>query len=43
MIFCTTRCCPPPSDTEVLQEQFKLDYAIHDFEWSMNEVSREGL
>jgi hypothetical protein len=22
-----------------LQEQFKLDYAIHDFEWSMNELT----
>jgi hypothetical protein len=27
---------PPPSDEEALQEQLKLDYAIHDFEWSMN-------
>jgi hypothetical protein len=34
---------PPPSDKEVLQEQFKLDYAIHDFEWSMNELSGEKL
>jgi hypothetical protein len=23
---------PPPSDTNVLQERLKLDYAIHDFE-----------
>jgi hypothetical protein len=29
---------PPPSDKEALQEQLKLDFAIHDFEWSMNEV-----
>jgi hypothetical protein len=29
---------PPRSDTEALQEQFKLDFAIHDFEWSMNEM-----
>jgi hypothetical protein len=27
---------PPRSDTEALQERLKLDYAIHDFEWSMN-------
>ena len=29
---------PPPSDKEALQERLKLDYAIHDFEWSMNEM-----
>jgi hypothetical protein len=29
---------PPRSDTEALQERLKLDYAIHDFEWSMNEM-----
>ena len=28
---------PPPSDEKALQEQLKLDYAIHDYEWSMNE------
>jgi hypothetical protein len=28
---------PPPSNEKALQEQLKLDYAIHDFEWSMNE------
>jgi hypothetical protein len=28
---------PPPSDEKALQEQLKLDYAIHEFEWSMNE------
>ena len=27
---------PPPSDGEALQEGLKLDFAIHDFEWSMN-------
>ena len=27
----------PPSNEKALQEQLKLDYAIHDFEWSMNE------
>ena len=31
------------ADKEVLQEQFKLDYAIHDFEWSMNELFAAGL
>jgi hypothetical protein len=25
---------PPPSDVELLEEQLKLDFAIHDFEWS---------
>jgi hypothetical protein len=34
---------PLPSDKEVLQEQFKLDYAIHDFECSMYELSGERL
>jgi hypothetical protein len=29
---------PPPSDAEILQEGFKLDFAIHDFESSMNEM-----
>jgi hypothetical protein len=29
---------PPPSDGEILQEGFKLDFAIHDFESSMNEM-----
>jgi hypothetical protein len=29
---------PPPSDEEALQERLKLDYAIHDFEWSMKEM-----
>ena len=28
---------PPRSDTEALQERLKLDFAIHEFEWSMNE------
>jgi hypothetical protein len=32
------RLDPPPSDREALQERLKLDYAIHDFEWSMNEM-----
>jgi hypothetical protein len=31
---------PPPSDKEALQERLKLDFAIHDFEWSMNEIGR---
>jgi hypothetical protein len=26
---------PPPSDGDVWQEQLKLDFAIHDFEWSI--------
>jgi hypothetical protein len=26
---------PPPSDAEVWQEQLKLDFAIHNFEWSI--------
>jgi hypothetical protein len=25
---------PPASDAEIFGEQFKLDFAIHDFEWS---------
>jgi hypothetical protein len=29
---------PPRSDTEALQERLKLDFAIHQFEWSMNEM-----
>jgi hypothetical protein len=29
---------PPRSDTEALQERLKLDFAIHEFEWSMNEM-----
>ena len=33
---------PPPSDGEVLQEGFKLDFAIHDFEWSMNEMGNRS-
>jgi hypothetical protein len=31
---------PPPSDTEALQERFKLGFAIHNFEWSINEMGR---
>jgi hypothetical protein len=27
---------PPRSDMEALQERLKLDFAIHEFEWSMN-------
>jgi hypothetical protein len=26
----------PRSDMEALQERLKLDFAIHEFEWSMN-------
>ncbi len=29
---------PPRSDTEALQERLKLDFAIHEFEWSVNEM-----
>jgi hypothetical protein len=29
---------PPRSDTEALQERLKLDFAIHEFEWSMYEM-----
>jgi hypothetical protein len=25
---------PPPSEFELLDERLKLDFAIHDFEWS---------
>jgi hypothetical protein len=30
---------PPPLDVEVLQERLKLDFAIHNFEWSMNAMN----
>jgi hypothetical protein len=30
---------PPPPNGEVLQEGLKLDFAIHDFEWSMNAIN----
>jgi hypothetical protein len=26
---------PPPADADVWHEQLKLDFAIHDFEWSV--------
>jgi hypothetical protein len=29
---------PPPSDGEILQQGLKLDFAIHDFEWTTNEM-----
>jgi hypothetical protein len=25
---------PPPSEIDLLDERIKLDFAIHDFEWS---------
>jgi hypothetical protein len=31
---------PPPSDAEALQERLKLEFAIHNFQWSMNEMGR---
>jgi hypothetical protein len=34
------RLDPPPSDEDALQERLKLDFAIHDFEWSINEMGR---
>ena len=30
------------ADLEVLQESLKLDFAIHDFEWSMNELENRN-
>ena len=29
---------PPPPEEDVLQQGLKLDFAIHNFEWSMNEM-----
>jgi hypothetical protein len=28
------KLAPPPSEFELLDERLKLDFAIHDFEWS---------
>jgi hypothetical protein len=28
------KLAPPPSEFDVLEERLKLNFAIHDFEWS---------